>query len=98
MNFKEIIQELENQKIEIEDYARSEMENPLPNIGPWEEIVQKGGEGEGEEWYVVHYFKDHDIYIQTTGFYSSNDGTSFEGYEDECSEVKPKEKTITVYE
>jgi hypothetical protein len=65
-------------------------------IGDWKEVDQYGGEGEGERWYSVKYFKDHDVYIKTNGFYSSYNGTDFDygyGYE-----VKPVQKTITVYE
>jgi hypothetical protein len=65
-------------------------------IGDWEEVDQYGGEGDGERWYSVKYFKDHDVYIKTNGFYSSYNGTDFDyGYGDE---VKPVQKTITVYE
>lgn len=65
-------------------------------IGEWEEVEQVGGEGEGDIWYSVKYFKDHDVYIKTTGFYSSYEGTEF--YDGYGEEVRPKEKTITVYE
>lgn len=65
-------------------------------IGEWEEVEQVGGEGEGDTWYSVKYFKDHDVYIKTTGFYSSYEGTEF--YDGYGEEVRPKEKTITVYE
>lgn len=65
-------------------------------IGEIEEVEQYGGEGQGDTWYSVKYFKDHDVYIRTDGYYSSYNGTDFdEGY---GYEVKPTEKTITVYE
>ncbi len=57
-----------------------------------------GGEGEGETWYVVHHFVDHDLYIRTDGFYQSYDGVHFYDGWGSCREVRPKEKTITVYE
>lgn len=65
-------------------------------IGEWEEVDQYGGEGQGDTWYSVKYFKDHDVYIKTTGFYSSYNGTDF--YNGYGEEVKPQKKTITVYE
>jgi hypothetical protein len=97
MNCQEIINEIENQEISISDFAYGEMENPLPIIGYWEEVEQHGGEGRGEDWYSVKYFKDQNIYIKTSGFYSSYNGTDFE---DDVygEEVKPVSKTITVYE
>lgn len=65
-------------------------------IGDFEEIDQYGGEGQGNTWYSIKYFKDHDVYIKTEGYYQSYDGTTFhDGY---GVEVFPKQKTITVYE
>lgn len=67
----------------------------LVGIGKWEEVEQKGGMDEGSEWYSVKYFKDHDVYIKTDGYYQSHHGTDFEyGY---GKEVKPKEVKITIY-
>ena len=73
--------------------------NPIANkkvgIGEWEEVEQKGGMDEGSDWYSVKYFKDHDVYIKTDGYYQSHHGTDFEyGY---GKEVKPKEVKITIY-
>lgn len=65
-------------------------------LGEWEEVEQFGGEGQGDTWYSVKHFKDHDVYIRTNGYYQSHYGTEFEegyGYE-----VRPKEKLIVVYE
>jgi len=66
-------------------------------VGEWKEIAQHGGEGEGENWYSVKYFPDHDVYLKVSGQYYSYDGTHFDGW-DKVKEVKPQEKTITVYE
>ena len=63
----------------------------------WEEVDQYGGEGQGDDWWSVKYFPEHDVYIKVSGFYASYDGTSFNGWDD-CSEVRPIQKTITVYE
>lgn len=67
-------------------------------IGEIKEIEKVGGEGKGEEWYVVFYFPKHDIYLKCEGFYSSYEGVSFVDDWDNCFEVFPKEVTITVYE
>lgn len=64
-------------------------------LGEVEEVDQRGGEGEGDHWHSVKYFKDHDVYIKTTGFYSSYHGTDF--YDGYGEEVKPQQKTITVF-
>lgn len=60
-------------------------------------IVHEEGdcEGGGDYSCVVRYFEEHDVYIQVTGFYSSYEGTEWDG---EFEQVFPKEKTITVYE
>ena len=65
-------------------------------LGEIEEVEQRGGEGQGDRWYTIKYFKDHDVYIKTKGFYSSYNGTDF--YYGFGEEVKPTQKTVTVYE
>lgn len=65
-------------------------------LGKVVEIDQYGGEGQGDHWYSVKHFVDHDVYIKITGHYSSYHGTDF--YDGYGKEVKPKEKTITVFE
>lgn len=69
-----------------------------PELGEEIEIEQVGGEGEGSHWHSVKYFKDHDVYIKVTGYYSSYNGTDFDEGWDCCSEVRPEQKTITVYQ
>lgn len=65
-------------------------------LGKIKEIDQYGGEDQGSTWYTVKYFVDHDVYIRTDGYYSSYNGTDFDqGF---GREVKPTQKTITVYE
>ena len=96
MTAKEILEEVEKQGISVDSFGYSDFPEPLENVGSWEEIEQYGGEGQGDSWYSVKYFKDHDVYIRTNGFYSSYNGTDFDyGYGEE---VKPVQKTITVYE
>ena len=64
----------------------------------WTEVHQYGGEGQGDHWESVKHFPEHDIYIKVVGYYSSYSGTDFNDWKSACSEVKPKEKQITVYE
>lgn len=62
-------------------------------------IHKEGGEGKGEDWRRVHYFVDHDIFIEVNGHYVSHDGVNFyDDFEDHVRAVRPVEKTITVYE
>jgi hypothetical protein len=97
MTIQEIIKELEKQEISVEEFGECDIKNPLPVIGAWEEVDQEGGgEGQGEYVHSVKLFKEHGVYIKTVGFYTSYHGTDWEnGYGEE---VKPLEKTITVYE
>lgn len=96
MTAQEILAEVERQGINVNEFAYGDFDSPLENVGEWDEIEQYGGEGQGDNWYSVKHFKDHDVYIRTDGFYSSYNGTDFDyGYGDE---VRPTLKTITVYE
>lgn len=64
-------------------------------IGDYEVVEHYGGEGQGETFYSVKYFPLHDVYIKTEGYYYSYEGAEFEDFGEE---VRPKKKTITVYE
>lgn len=68
------------------------------NLPNWEEVEQYGGEGMGDTWYSVKYFPEHDIYIKVTGWYQSYNGTEFYDGWGCCSQVRPQQKTITIYE
>jgi hypothetical protein len=85
-------------EVEVDQFAFTDNDKDIPDIGKMTEIAQEGGEGQGETWYSVKYFPDHDVYIRIDGFYSSYHGATFDNGWDECYEVRPKEKTITVYE
>ena len=65
-------------------------------LGEIVDIEQTGGEGQGDHWHQVWYFKDHDVYIKIIGDYTSYHGTEF--YSGYGEEVKPVEKIITVFE
>ena len=68
----------------------------VKGVGEYIEVDKYGGEGQGDTWYSIKYFPDHDIYIKVEGYYSSYEGTSIEGWHC-CTEVRPQEKTIIVY-
>ena len=95
MNFQEILDEIKKQGISDDNFADGEMENPLPNIGEWKQVDIYGGEGQGDDYWAVNYFPEHDIYIKISGYYASYDGTTF--YNDCYSQVTPKEETVIVY-
>jgi hypothetical protein len=62
------------------------------------EADQYGGEGQGDTWFSIKYFEEHDVYLKVSGWYQSHYGTDFSDWDDAVKEVKPQEKTITVYE
>jgi len=64
----------------------------------WKEVDQYGGEGKGDTWWSIKYFPDHDVYLRVYGYYQSYNGTEFYDGWGCVSEVKPQQKTITVYE
>lgn len=95
MTAQQIIEAIKNADISVDEFAYGDFETP-EGVGEWKEVSQYGGEGQGEDWYSVKHFEDHDVYIKTDGYYSSYNGTDFDnGYGEE---VRPVQKTITVYE
>ena len=91
MNYQEILEVLRKNIDSFEDFAYEEYESDdfVPNLGEIVEIEQVGGEGKGDHWHSVKHFVEHDMYIKVTGWYSSYNGTDFDGGWDCCKEVKP---------
>jgi hypothetical protein len=58
------------------------------------EITQVGGEGEGSDYYYVYHFPTVDMYVRFQGSYQSYHGADYS----HCFEIRPQQKTITVYE
>lgn len=54
---------------------------------------RKGGEGQGEEYFIV--FKVGDQFFRIDGFYSSYEGVDW--YDSELYEVAPQEVTVIEY-
>ena len=53
-----------------------------------------GGEGQGDNYYTIWEFPKLEIFVKFYGWYRSHYGTEYQG----STEVKPREKTITVYD
>lgn len=95
MNGKEIIEKLHELDINGWEFADEIDDHEV--FGKSELVEEEGGyEGAGEYVSRVRHFIDHNVYIRIEGFYSSYNGTDWDGHEYE--EVKPAQKTITVYE
>lgn len=97
LTFKEILEKVEAHYGEVEEFAYDHESTEISGVGQMEEVDQYGGEGMGDDWYAIKHFPDHDVYVKVSGYYSSYDGTDFDGWNC-CTEVKPAEKKITVYE
>lgn len=93
---EQILKVLDDNGISEDEFAYDDVDYKRLGLGEVEEVYQEGGEGQGDEWYSVKHFKDHNVYIKIEGYYQSHNGTEFENGMGE--EVRPIEKTITVYE
>ncbi len=94
MNFEEIINVLTKISEEVSEFAYGDFPEELGKV---QTVYSNGGEDRGSDWIRVYHFIDHNVYISFSGYYSSYNGTDFEGWDD-VTEVFPKQKTITVYE
>lgn len=98
MTGQEIIKKLNDESLEISKYDFADDSDDLAEevFGKSTLVVEEGGwEGQGEYVERVRHFIDHNVYIRLIGFYTSYHGTD---YDDDYEEVKPAQKTITVYE
>lgn len=96
---EEIIKILSDNLDSVKDFAYQGISITASlGVGIIEEVAKYGGQGKGEIWYKVYYFKDHDVYLKVDGFYASYDGTTFGDWNEAVKVVVPREKTITVYE
>jgi hypothetical protein len=87
----------ELQKFNPWDKKKDEFFNGT-GLGKFEIVDEYGGEGLGEEWWMVFYFKDHDEYIKIDGHYTSYSGTEFYGGWEKCATVvRPHQVTVTKY-
>lgn len=81
--------------LECNNDKNDEIKGITDVFGKTKLVYSKGGdEGGGDYAERVFYFKEYDFYACITGFYSSYEGTDWNG---EWSQVSPKQKTITVY-
>ncbi len=96
----EIIEKFIELNYKVNDFAFNELDRDelIDHNLDYDEVDQYGGTGQGDTWYAIKYFPQHDVYIKVDGWYSSYNGTNFDGWGHDVYEVRPKEKTITVYE
>lgn len=88
-------QDLDNLEYQFGDYGR-----PIELHGRLVELVESdtGGEGHGEDIYMVFKTTDADGTVQywrKDGYYASYDGSDWDG---DFREVRPQERVVTFYE
>lgn len=74
----------------------SEYFHLLDKVGKMVLVDSYGGEGKGEEYWIVLYLENLNIYLRADGYYESYNGVSWDG--SGWYEVTKQEKTITIYE
>jgi hypothetical protein len=65
----------------------------VPGLGTVVSVEQHGGEGEGDQYWVVVRIGDR--YFRKPGWYASHDGGYLDG---DLYEVTPETRTVVVYE
>jgi hypothetical protein len=70
-----------------------EFKEEFKKLGKFEMVEEFGGEGQGDDYYAVYHFIDHDVYIKFQGWYASHRGSEYE----EMYEVRPEQVTKTEY-
>ncbi len=70
-------------------------EQKIEGLGPIYLVAEYGGEGQGDDYWVVAHFEKFDAYVRVDGYYASHDGGYLDG---DPYLVTPKEKTVIVYE
>lgn len=88
---------LSEYKNPVKTFAYEEFNENELGLGKIVNVDVYGGEGKGDTWYRVFHFVDHDVYLKVNGWYSSYEGVDLSGEWNCVKEVKPTEKTITVY-
>lgn len=70
-----------------------EVRDELAKLGAYDLVDEYGGEGQGDDYYAIYYFKDHDVYVKFSGWYASHYGSEYSDME----QVFPEEITVTKY-
>ena len=68
-------------------YSDEQIKEILAPFGEIKQVEHFGGEGEGETYFYIVHFVDHDVYVRCAGHYTSYDGVDW--YDDfkECEKV-----------
>ncbi len=104
LSFKEIASVFEELELRESDIAWMEFDEDATfttedgqeiALGPFKEVYREREGSDKDQAVCVIYSEKHDVYIGVDGYYSSNDGST---YDNGPYEVRPKEVTVTIYE
>ena len=70
-----------------------EFKEKYRKLGQMKCVDSYGGEGQGDDYYSVYHFIDHDVYIKFQGWHTSHWGSEY----DHMVEVKPVTVTKIEY-
>lgn len=99
IKLKETLEELDISETDFfqENYSSSDFDTIVAACGEWETVEYgRGATGDHDSYDIVYHFKNHNLYFEANGYYSSWDGTDWS--DASLYQVIPKEKTITIYE
>lgn len=98
--YDEIVAILQDNIKSVNRFAYQDFNSEELGLGKFEHITEadSGGEDEGSNWERVFHFVDHDVYIKVSAYYQSYHGTEFYNGWGCLSQVRPSQRTITVYE
>lgn len=78
------------------DMSEADRQEVQSLTGPWTRIEEgRSSDGDHDSYDVIFHFTDHDIYVQASGYYHSDNGVDW-SYAD-LAEVRPVEITVTRY-
>lgn len=94
MIYSEILEEIKKEYSDIQKYGFSS--GYVSSLGEVEISDTSKGSGD-KDWYVVFYYKEHDVYVKVSAYYESYYGVSFDEDWEGISEVRPSQKVVTIY-
>lgn len=83
------------------EWAEIHQPETVPGLGTVKVVKSYGGEGQGDQYWFVLQVQMEDgtdgflRFFKKSGWYASHDGGYYDG---DFTEVKPFERTVTVYE
>ncbi len=91
LTYKEILQKLQNEGIELCDLAYGDFDSVELGLGESSEQEQ---DYDGSCWWSTRHFIDHDVYIKVEGDRDGDGDVYFDEYEKNCTHVNSEGEEI----